>query len=57
MTTPKAERRWKAVLLEQYPQERAEALEHLDFAIAKFGDMKMQPSLEPALRHKEILNA
>ncbi|MFC1977227.1 hypothetical protein ACFLWS_03055 [Chloroflexota bacterium] len=30
-------------------------LEHLDFAIAEFRDMKMQPSLEKALRHKEIL--
>jgi hypothetical protein len=26
-------------------------------AIAEFGDMKMQPSLERALRHKEILKA
>jgi len=45
------------LLLEHYPQERAEALEHLDFAIAEFRDMKMQPSLERALRHKEILKA
>jgi hypothetical protein len=27
----------------------------LDFAISEFRDMKMQPSLERALRHKEIL--
>ena len=33
----------------------AEALGHLDFAIAEFRDMKMQPSLECALRHKDIL--
>ena len=26
--------------------QRAEALEHLDFAIAEFREMKMQPSLE-----------
>jgi len=45
------------LLLEHYPKERAEALEHLDFAIAEFQDMKMQPSLERALRHKEILKA
>jgi len=45
------------LLLEHYPKERAEALEHLDFAIAEFRDMKMQPSLERALRHKEILKA
>jgi tetratricopeptide (TPR) repeat protein len=45
------------LLLEHYPKERAEALEHLDFAIAEFRDMKMQPSLESALRHKEILKA
>jgi tetratricopeptide (TPR) repeat protein len=45
------------LLLEHYPKERAEALEHLDCAIAEFRDMKMQPSLERALRHKEILKA
>jgi tetratricopeptide (TPR) repeat protein len=45
------------LLLEHYPKERAEALEHLDFAVAEFQDMKMQPSLERALRHKEILKA
>ncbi|MGA8848490.1 MAG: protein kinase [Dehalococcoidia bacterium] len=45
------------LLLEYYPKERAEALEHLDFAIAEFREMKMQPSLERALRHKEILKA
>jgi len=36
---------------------RAEALAHLDFAIAEFREMKMQPSLERALRHKELLKA
>ena len=45
------------LLLEHYPEERTEALEHLDFAIAEFREMKMQPSLERALRHKEILGA
>jgi uncharacterized protein (DUF924 family) len=45
------------LLLEHYPKERAEALKHLDFAIKEFQDMKMQPSLERALRHKEILKA
>ena len=40
-----------------YPKEGAEALEHLDFAIGEFRDMKMQPSLERALKHKEILKA
>jgi len=45
------------LLLEHYPKERAEAREHLDFAISEFRDMKMQPSLERALRHKEILKA
>jgi tetratricopeptide (TPR) repeat protein len=45
------------LLLEHYPKERAEALEHLDFAVKEFQDMKMQPSLERALRHKEILKA
>jgi len=32
-------------------------LEQLDFAIGEFRDMKMQPSLERALRQKEILGA
>ena len=45
------------LLLEHYPEERAEALEHLDTAIAEFRDMKMQPSLERALRHRDILRA
>lgn len=45
------------LLLEHYPDEKTEALEHLDFAIAEFRDMKMQPSLERALGHKEILGA
>jgi len=45
------------LLLEHYPEERTEALEHLDFAISEFREMKMQPSLERALRHKDILKA
>jgi tetratricopeptide (TPR) repeat protein len=45
------------LLLEHYPKEKAEALEHLDFAINEFREMKMQPSLERALRHKEIMGA
>jgi len=43
------------LLLEHYPDEKKEALEHLDFAINEFREMKMHPSLERALRHKEIL--
>ena len=45
------------LLLEHYPAEKKEALEHLDFSIAEFREMNMQPSLERALRHKEILKA
>jgi len=45
------------LLLEHYPKEKSEALEHLDFAINEFREMKMQPSLERALRHKDILKA
>jgi uncharacterized protein (DUF924 family) len=45
------------LLLEHYPKEKSEAIAHLDVAIAEFRDMKMQPSLERALRHKEILKA
>jgi hypothetical protein len=43
------------MLLEHYPKERVEALEHLDFTIKGFQDMKIRPSLEHALRRKEIL--
>lgn len=45
------------LLLEHYPEERAEAIEHLGFAIGEFQDMKMQPSLERALGHRELLKA
>ena len=45
------------LLLEHYPPEKAEALEHLDFAIAEFQEMKMQPSLQRALKHKGLLHA
>ncbi len=45
------------LLLEHYPDERAEAIAHLDFAIAELRDMKMQPALERALSHREILKA
>ena len=46
-----------ALLLDHYPDERAEALDHLDFAIAELRGMKMQPSLERALSHRELLEA
>jgi hypothetical protein len=45
------------LLLKHYPDERGEALDHLDFAIGEFRDMKMQPSLERALRHRGLLKA
>ena len=45
------------LLLDHFPKEKAEALEHLDFAIKEFREMKMQPSLERALRRKDILKA
>jgi tetratricopeptide (TPR) repeat protein/archaellum biogenesis ATPase FlaH len=45
------------LLLEHYPDEKKQALEHLDFVIKEFREMKMQPSLERALRHKDILKA
>ena len=38
-------------------QQQAEAQAHLDFAIEEFRAMKMQPSLERALRHKGLLHA
>jgi len=43
--------------LDHYPDERAEALEHLDFAIGELRDMKIQPSLERALSRRDILKA
>ncbi len=33
---------------------RSEGMRHLDIAITEFRDMKMQPSPERALRHKEV---
>ncbi|UCC16959.1 MAG: hypothetical protein JSU58_11485, partial [Dehalococcoidales bacterium] len=43
------------LLLDHYPKEKAEALEHLDFAVEEFREMKMQPALERALQRKDIL--
>jgi hypothetical protein len=45
------------LLLEDYPDERSAAIEHLDFAIAEFREMKMQPLLERALSHRGLLKA
>jgi tetratricopeptide (TPR) repeat protein len=45
------------LLLDHYSDEKAEAIEHLDFSINEFREMKMQPSLERALRRKDILKA
>ena len=38
------------LLFDHYPEERADALDHLAFAIDEFGEMKMQPYVEEALR-------
>ena len=43
------------LLLAHYPDEKGEALEHLEFAIGEFREMKMQPALERALKHRENL--
>ena len=45
------------LLLDHYPEERAEAQAHLDFAVEELRAMKMQPALERALRHKGLLHA
>jgi class 3 adenylate cyclase len=37
-------------LFEHYPDERAEAVEHLNFALGEFQTMKMRPALEEAMR-------
>lgn len=41
--------------LGHYPEKRTEALEHLDFAIDEFREMSMQPSLERALKDRNML--
>jgi len=43
------------LLLEHYPEEHAEALEHLDFALEEFKEMKMKPYIEKAQALKESL--
>jgi tetratricopeptide (TPR) repeat protein len=45
------------LLLDCYPEERSLAIEHLDFAIGEFQEMKMEPALRQALLRKEILRA
>ena len=43
------------LLLDHYPAEKKDVLEHLDFAIREFREMKMPTSLERTLRRAEIL--
>ena len=43
------------LLLGHYPQEREEALEHLEFVIEEFEEMKMKPSLERAQNLRDTL--
>jgi hypothetical protein len=45
------------LLLEHHPEDRDTAIEHLDNAIAELTEMKMQPALERALRHRGLLKA
>jgi class 3 adenylate cyclase/tetratricopeptide (TPR) repeat protein len=45
------------LLLAHYPDEKAEALEHLDFAIGELRAMKMQPALERALKQRQAIEA
>jgi hypothetical protein len=45
------------LLLNHYRDEHDAAIEHLDFAIAELRDMKIQPALERALRHRGLLKA
>jgi hypothetical protein len=45
------------LLLQHFPNEHAKAQDSLDFAIAEFRAMNMQPALERALRHKGLLHA
>ncbi len=46
-----------AVRDDHNPDEHDTAIEHLDFAIAEFQDMKMQPALERALGRRGLLKA
>ena len=43
------------LLFDRYPDERAEAIEHLGFAIPEFTEMKMQPALDRALALQQSL--
>ena len=43
------------LLLEHYPDERDKALEHLNFALEEFKEMKMQPYIEKARALKDDL--
>lgn len=43
------------LLLQYFPKYKSEAKQHLDFVIAEFRDMNMQPSLEKAINYKEKL--
>jgi hypothetical protein len=45
------------LLLAHYSDERTAATAHLDSSIALLRDMKMQPSLERALKHRDLLKA
>ncbi|MEE8518881.1 MAG: hypothetical protein V3S98_07130, partial [Dehalococcoidia bacterium] len=45
------------LLLDSFPDERAEAIEHLDVAIAELTEMKMAPALEKAQSRKQGLGA
>jgi tetratricopeptide (TPR) repeat protein len=45
------------LLLDHYPEEHDTAIQHLDFAIAEFREMKMRPALERALGRRGLLKA
>jgi tetratricopeptide (TPR) repeat protein len=45
------------LLLDHYADEHDAAIEHLDFAIQEFREMKMQPALERALGRRGLLKA
>ena len=44
------------LLLEHYPSERSQALEHLESAFSDFKEMKMQPALDRVERLRNTLN-
>ncbi|MBL7175246.1 MAG: AAA family ATPase [Desulfobacteraceae bacterium] len=44
------------LLYHHFPDERKKAFDHLDFAIADFHEMRMEPTLQLALKYKDLFS-